>query len=231
MTLQNDRKITTSPFTCPVVFRPSFTFYFRIQLQSFVILVMTMTKPSFVLFAIANLAMAGPCKPESSTAQTSKIIVSSLKTSSSMVPIETSTAEATSAPTTDTYTSTNGETMTIPFTQIDSDTTLTTIFSSLSSSENSSELATTTTAAAHNPAECVGSIRIQHDHYIGISGGLKGPLSWNDCAQLCEDTSTCIAFLHSQSGYCWNAVEGDIRSESESQGWISGTKGTCPRGQ
>ncbi|EKJ79588.1 hypothetical protein FPSE_00273 [Fusarium pseudograminearum CS3096] len=162
---------------------------------------MTMTQSSFVLFVITGLAMAGLCKSGSSTVQISEVIVSSLETSSSMVPIETSTVEATSAPTTDTYTSTNGETMTISSTKIDSDTTLTTTVASLSSSETSSELATATTAAVNNPAECIGSIRIQHDHYIGISGGLKGPLSWNDCAQLCEDTSTCIAFLQSQSGW------------------------------
>ncbi|SPJ78530.1 uncharacterized protein FTOL_06919 [Fusarium torulosum] len=216
-----------------------------------------MTKPNLILFAAAGLAIAGPCKPGSSIAQTSEVSVSYSVTRSSVANVATSTVETLSALITDTTKLTNEETTTLSSTQIASDTTLDTMFFytetataetttglptelladttlatiavSLSSSETLSGLAATTSATADEPYECVGSIRIQHDYYRAIRGGYLGPQTWNDCAQLCEEDLSCYAFSHNSANSCWNAAAGDVVAQAEGQGWTSGVKGTCPQ--
>ncbi|KAH7004259.1 hypothetical protein EDB82DRAFT_45123 [Fusarium venenatum] len=212
-----------------------------------------MIKTNLVLFAVAGMAVAGPCKPGSSTAQTTGV---SASYSSSVPSIATLTFSTTGASTTDT--TNEEETEMIYSTQVGSetttdttffstetatfestgnsvtdffsDTTLATIVTLLGASETTLEVAATTTAATDEPYECVGSIRIQEDHYIGIRGGYQGKLVFSECAQLCEDSSSCYAFAHNSADSCWTAATAsDIASESEALGWQSGIKGTCHR--
>jgi hypothetical protein len=211
-----------------------------------------MTKPNLILFAAAGLAIAGPCKPGSSIAQSSEVSVSYSVTHSSMVTVATSTVETLSSFITDTTSLTNEETATVSSTQIVSDTTLytetaiaetttglstelladttlTTIAASLSSSETVSGLTATTSATADESYECVGSIRIQHDTFTAVQGGYIGSRTMNDCAQLCEDNPSCYAFTHNSANNCWNAGEDDASFQAGSPGWTSGFKGTCPQ--
>ncbi|KAL6921105.1 hypothetical protein ACHAPO_006186 [Fusarium lateritium] len=209
-----------------------------------------MTKTNLVLFAVVGMAVAGPCKPGSSTAEITGVSASysSSATFSTTGIVPTSTTDTTneeettmiystqigSETTTDvTFFSTEtatSEPTGSSVTDVFSYTTLATIATSLSATETSVDVATTTTATPDESYECVGSIRIQEDHYIGIRGGYQGKLAFSECAQLCEDSSSCYAFAHNSADSCWTATTtSDIASESEALGWQSGIKGTCHR--
>ncbi|RGP72009.1 hypothetical protein FLONG3_6908 [Fusarium longipes] len=206
---------------------------------------------SLALFAIAGLAVAGPCKPSISSSQVPEASLSYSSTTASItetlpssIITTTSTQEDTTVSVASDTTILSTETTTaettidtsdvIPETTTTADITIDTsaeiTFTTLTSSEES---AATTSAAAEEPHECFGSIKIQYDHYIGIRGGYMGVLTWSECAQLCEDSPTCYAFSHYSSGNCWNGGVGDIATQSGGDGWTSGiktsgSKASCP---
>ncbi|KAJ4253440.1 hypothetical protein NW762_010598 [Fusarium torreyae] len=211
-----------------------------------------MSRP-LVLLAIAGLAIAGPCRPGSSSSLISEVSGSysatisaattstteslpdvdpttltgdetttlSIASDTTIVSIETTTAETT------TGTSTGFLPETTTTAVITTETTLATI----SSSE---EPAATTSAATVEPYECLGSLKIQHDYYIGIRGGYQGSQTLSACAQLCEDSPSCYAFSHNSAQNCWIGTKDDVAVEGDGEGWTSGkktsgSKASCPK--
>jgi hypothetical protein len=228
--------------------------YFSILLDSIPFLVTTVItmSRSLVLFAIAGLAVAGPCKPGISSFLASEVSVSYSATVSSATTtvsiteiVPTSSVDTTTATQEDTTAVSVASDTTVLFTETTTDflpettttagiTTGSSIESTLATLSSSEEAASTTSAAAEEPYECFGSIKIQHDHYIGIRGGYMGVKSWSDCAQLCEDSPSCFTFSHNSAQNCWNGGVDDIAAQSAGDGWtsgvkMSGSKASCPK--
>ncbi|KAF9769955.1 hypothetical protein IL306_012549 [Fusarium sp. DS 682] len=181
-----------------------------------------------ILSMAAAFAVAGPCKPQSSSVVFSQttLTTSLLETTSTELPAETSTSEATTTAVIEPTVTSAAET-TI-------DTTMTTLMTSLSSAETTTEAASTSTEAAAPPegitclasqGQCVGAIKIECGYII--TGGFGQPFTstLDDCVQQCNDNSGCAGFSH--NGVSCYLVSTYDYATAPAIGWVAGKKGAC----
>ncbi|KAH7259397.1 uncharacterized protein BKA55DRAFT_724453 [Fusarium redolens] len=171
-----------------------------------------------ILYMAAAVAVAGPCKLQSSSVIFSETTLSTslLETTSTEVPIETPTVEPTSTAVVQTSVTSAAETTAV------------TAVTTLSSVETTTEAASTTLETAAPPqgisclasdGECFGAIKIECGYII--TGGFSLPfLSTLDaCVGACNDNSGCAGFSHNGVN-CYLVSTYDYAT-APSIGWVA----------
>lgn len=184
-----------------------------------------MVATRFLILSMATaVAVAGPCKPQSSSVVFSETTLSTslLETTSSALPSETSTSEPTSTTIIESSVTSAAETIT---------TTAVTTFSSV---ETTTEVASTTLEAAAPPQEitclasdgqCFGALKIECGYII--TGGFGAPFlsTLNECVGACNGDSGCAGFSHNGVN-CYLVSTYDYAT-APAIGWVAGKKGAC----
>ncbi|KLP21326.1 Uncharacterized protein LW94_3292 [Fusarium fujikuroi] len=176
-----------------------------------------------MLSTAAAVAVAGPCKPQSSSVVFSETTLTTalLETTSTAVPNETSTSEPTSTIVESSVTSA-------------AETTETTAVTTFTSADTTTEAATTTTEAAapHQditcPAahgQCVGDFKIECGYIMtgGFSVETGFTSTLDDCAAACNGDSGCAGFSHNGvSCYLVSSLYSTAPAD-----WVTGKKSGC----
>ncbi|KAF5560108.1 hypothetical protein FPHYL_6790 [Fusarium phyllophilum] len=177
-----------------------------------------------MLSMAAAVAVAGPCKPQSSSVVFSETTLTTalLGKTSTAVPDETSTSEPTSTTIIESSVTSAAET------------TATTAVTIFTSAETTTQAATVPTVAAVPPqgincpaahGQCFGGLKIECGYIItgGFSVDTGFTSTLDDCAAACNGDSGCAGFSH-------NGVSCYLVSSSYSTAptnWISGKKEGC----
>ncbi|RKK86054.1 hypothetical protein BFJ71_g13904 [Fusarium oxysporum] len=178
-----------------------------------------MVATRFLILSMATaVAVAGPCKPQSSSVVFSETTLSTslLETTSTAVPSETSTSEPTSTTIIESSVTSAAETIT------------TTAVATFSSAE------TTTSEAAAPPqditclasdGQCFGALKIECGYII--TGGFGAPFlsTLNECVGACNGDSGCAGFSHNGVN-CYLVSTYDYATVP-AIGWVAGKKGAC----
>ncbi|KAF5639561.1 uncharacterized protein FTJAE_4899 [Fusarium tjaetaba] len=184
-----------------------------------------MVATRFLMLSLAAaVAVAGPCKPQSSSVIFSETTLTTalIESTSTAVPDETSTSEPTSTAIIESSVTSAAET------------TETTAVTTFTSAETTTEAATVPSVAAVPPqgitcpaahGQCVGGFKIECGYIM--TGGFSvqtGYLSTlDDCAAACDADSGCAGFSH-------NGVSCYLVSSSYTTApadWITGKKEGC----
>ncbi|RGP80308.1 hypothetical protein FLONG3_1609 [Fusarium longipes] len=207
---------------------------------------MVAMRSCLLLSAVATVAIAGKCKPESSASQSVSLSLTvSAGSTTETTPVD-STTLAPSTTLTDSTTTltditidtsiveTSAETSTEAAITHSVPTTFATSFTVSSEETTTAESATTTTAAA--PAtltcpsdlqQCFNGMQIQCDVIlIGLAETIVSVDDLEHCARVCDRDSSCVGFTWDENDKaCYPAIS-QVPSTAF-QGWVSGLKGTC----
>ncbi|KAG7409616.1 hypothetical protein Forpe1208_v011241 [Fusarium oxysporum f. sp. rapae] len=177
-----------------------------------------------MLSMAAAVAVAGPCKPQSSSIVFSETTLSTslLETTSTKVPSETSTSKPTSTAVIESSVTSAAETATI------------TAVTTFSSAETTTEAASTTSEAAAprqditclaSDGQCFGALKIECGYII--TGGFGAPFlsTLNDCVGACNGDSGCAGFSHNGVNCYLVSIYG--YATAPAIGWVAGKKGAC----
>ncbi|KAF4435908.1 hypothetical protein FACUT_6827 [Fusarium acutatum] len=177
-----------------------------------------------MLSMAAAVAVAGPCKPQSSSVVFSETTLTTalLEPTTTAVPSETSTSEPTSTAIIESSVTSAAET------------TATTAVTTFTLAETTTEAATAPTVAAVPPqditcpaahGQCFGALKIECGYImtggIDISTGFTSTL--DDCAAACNGDSGCAGFSHNGvSCYFVSSLYSTAPTN-----WVSGKKDGC----
>ncbi|KAF4959134.1 hypothetical protein FGADI_1874 [Fusarium gaditjirri] len=182
-----------------------------------------MVATRFLMLSLAAaVAVAGPCKPQSSSIVFSEttLLTSLLEATSTEVPGETSTSEPTSTTIIESSVTSAAETAT------------TTAVTTFSSAETTTEAASVPTVAAVPPqritcpaahGQCIDGFKIECGYIM--TGGFGTPFqsTLDSCAAACNGDSGCAGFSH-------NGVSCYLVSSSYTTApadWVTGKKDGC----
>ncbi|KAI1044394.1 hypothetical protein LB505_012897 [Fusarium chuoi] len=177
-----------------------------------------------MLSMAAAVAVAGPCKPQSSSVVFSETTLTTalLETTSTAVPSETTPSEPTSTTIIESSITSAAETAT------------TTAVTTFTSAETTTDAATTTTEATAPPqgvtclashGQCFSALKIECGYII--TGGFGTPFqsTLDDCVAACNGNSGCAGFSH--NGVSCYLVSSLDYATAPAVGWVSGKKAGC----